>query len=397
MKIAIRIIVLILVVAGAGAGGYYILKGVKLPTFPEVQDIVPFEVSTNNGGVFDFLKGGDESQITENTDTTSETGNFLEKVSDGAVFSYSAISDDEIYYFTLDGRVFRIAPDGDEVVSERVLTSMNGVWATQSGKRALVSFGDPKNPAWGIFDFLDKAWRPLPPSIKYAAWGGNEDTLFAIEEKDGVKNLVKVNLQKNIPVSSVILSNFRMKDVKFMNGGGDKLFVSEKASSFYKGSVWELNTKTLDWKIVFKEQAGIIFKIFPDLSGGIRFSSPNKFSLVSPSGEIKMDFPIKTLPEKCGGTGNRFYCFAPVNILEGVFLPDDYFKNKVFFLDAFYKIDQKTGESPIVFQSGVDGIPLIDGENLSIVGERVYFVNRYDKRLYRINLTLLPNASTTNE
>ena len=395
MKIAIRIIVLVLVVAAAGAGGYYILTGAKLPTFPELQEVVPFQIGENAPSL-NNLPGGEGVEPGAG-EPGGDTGNLVERVSGGAVFSYSAISDTEIYYFTLDGRVFRVVSGGDTVVSERVLSSLNGVWTTGNGKRALVSFGDPKRPEWSIFDFLDAAWRPIPQSIVYAAWGGNENTLMGIEEKGGAKNLVRVGLTNNTPASSVIMNNFLMKDVRFANGGGDRIFIGEKASNLYKGSVWELNTKTLGWKSVFVEQPGLIFKILPDLSGGIKFSSPNSLSLVSLGGEAKGNFTIKTLPEKCGGAGDRFYCFAPLSIPENVFLPDDYFKNKVFFQDAFYKMDLNTGESASLFQSGIENIPLIDGENISLLGDRVYFVNRYDKRLYRINLTLLPNASDIDE
>ena len=396
MKTAVRIIVLVLVVGAAGFGGYYILNGIKLPTFPEVVDIVPFQIG-GGGPSGNTVEKPTEQVGGGGAETTGESGNLLERVSRGAVFSYSVISDSEIYYFATDGRVFRVKADGDEVVSDKTLASLNGVWTTSDGKRALVSFGDPARPEWGVFDFLDGVWRPLPASIEYAAWGENADMLIAIEEANGQRDLVKVNLAKGTPVSSTIFRNFGVRDVSFVNAGKDRVFIVEKASSFYKGSVWELNTKTLEMKTVFFEEPGLSLKVLGSNSGVIKFSSPNKFSLNTLSGEIKKEFIIKTIPNKCGGAGNRFFCFFPTNIPENIFLPDDYFKNKVSFVDALYEINRETGEDFIMFQSGVDTIPIIDGVDVSLVGERLYFINKYDKRLYRANLTLLEKSKNVVE
>lgn len=394
MKTIIRVIVLFLVVGAAGFGGYYILKGVKLPTFPEVENIVPFQI-VGEGGIVGLVSEQKNSETAE--ETASETGNLVERVSGGAAFSYSVVSDSEIYYFAQDGRVFRVKQDGDEVVSDKTLNSLNGVWVTPDGKRGLVSFGDPKRPEWSIFDFLDAAWRPLPTSISYASWGENNDTLVAIEETNNTKNLVTVSLIKSAPVSSLISKNFGMADAIFTSAGKDKIFISEKPSSFYRGGVLELNTKTLDIKNVFPEEPGLLLKILPNASGIVKFSAPNKLSLATLSGLVKKDFLIKTIPDKCGGANNRFFCFVPTNIMENVFLPDDYFKNKVSFVDALYEINPGTGQDSVLFQSGVENIPAIDGENVFLVGERLYFINKYDKRIYRVNLTLLEKSENETE
>ncbi len=393
MKTAIRVSVLVIIIAAAGAGGYYILKGVNLPTFPEVEEIVPFQIGGGGGGLINL--GGEEPKKEEEK-TSEETGNLLEKVSDGAVFAYSVVSDSEIYYLVSDGRVFKVAAEGDSISSEKTLTSLNGVWVTSDGKRALVSFGDPKNPEWSIYDFLDAAWRPLPKTIAYAAWGENTQSLTAVEENNNVGNLVTVDLLKNTPIVSTVIGGFGMKNVSFTSTGRGKILITEKASSFYRGSIWELNLKTLEMRTVFSEEPGLLLKIFPDLSGGVKFSSPDKLLLATIGGEIKRAFTIKTVPDKCGGSGEKFYCFVPTNIPGNAFLPDDYFKNKLRFIDGLYEIDQKTGEDKVVLQSGAGGIPAIDGENVSLKGDRLYFINKYDKRLYRINLPLLESGKQNN-
>lgn len=386
MKIALKIGTFVLVVGLAGWAFFYLLKGVDLPSLPEAEDVVPIKI----GGILPQApettveEGGGESVV-----ASSDEKSLIAKLSNGAIFAYTAVSDDEIYYISKDGKVFQISGEGDVAISEQEINALNSVSLSQSKKRALVSSGNPKSSSWSIYDFLDRVWRPLPQTITYAAWGADDQTLWGIEEKEGKKSFVRINLSRNTPVVSVVSSDFRMKDVGFTPLSSDSLLIHEKSSAFYEGNAWKMDTRSFVVSNLFRSAYGLIVKMFGPGNGGIAFESPNKFSLLSDSAVATKELALRTIPEKCGARGGQFYCFVPSNVPDGVVLPDDYFKNTFFSVDALYRIDGKTGESTALMQSGSDEIKEIDGESVVVSEKYLYFINKHDSALYRLNFSLL--------
>ena len=64
-------------------------------------------------------------------------------------------------------------------------------------------------------------------------------------------------------------------------------------------------------------------------------------------------------------------------------LPDDYDKKKLFTVDDFYKIDLGDGSITEVF---ADPAQALDAAQLQVANQTLFFVNRYDQRLYAISL-----------
>lgn len=386
MKIALKIGTFVLVVGLAGWTFFYLLKGVELPSLPEAEDVVPIKI----GGVLPQTpEAPAEGENSESVVSSSDEKSLVAKLSNGAIFAYTAISDDEIYYISRDGKVFQINGEGDVAISEQEINALNSVSLSQSKKRALVSAGNPKSPSWNIYDFLDRVWRPLPQTITYAAWGADDQTLWGIEEKEGKKSFVRVNLSRNTPAISVVSADFRMKDVGFVPLSGDSILIHEKSSAFHEGNAWKMDTRSFAVSSLFRNVYGLVVKMFGPGNGGVAFETPNKFSLLSDNGTVAKELSLRTIPEKCGARGGQFYCFVPSNVPDGVVLPDDYFKNVFFSVDALYRVDGKSGESAALMQSGSDEIKEIDGESVMVSEKYLYFINKHDGALYRLNFSLL--------
>lgn len=386
MKIALKIGTFVLVVGLAGWAFFYLLKGVDLPSLPEAEDVVPIKI----GGVLPQApETPTERENNESVVSSSDEKSLITKLSNGAIFAYTTISDDEIYYISRDGKVFQISGEGDVAISEQEINALNSVSLSQSRKRALVSAGNPKSPSWNIYDFLDRVWRPLPQTITYAAWGADDQTLWGIEEKEGKKSFVRVNLSRNTPTISVISADFRMKDVGFIPLSSDSILIHEKSSAFHEGSAWKMDTRSFAVSSLFRNVYGLVVKMFGPGNGGIAFETPNRFFLLSDNGTVAKELSLRTIPEKCGARGGQFYCFVPSNVPDGVVLPDDYFKNTFFSVDALYRVDGKSGESAALMQSGSDEIKEIDGESVTVSEKYLYFMNKHDGALYRLNFSLL--------
>jgi hypothetical protein len=392
-KRIIQISFLVVVIAFFGWLFFY-LSGQKFSSvsLPEIGDIVPIQIGQAPQTPAQINKNGVES-ATSTADVLFPEDAPLIKISNGEIFDYSVLPNGEIYYLSTDGRVFQAKQGGDEVVSEQKLDSLNKFQRTNDGKRGLVSFGNPQNPEWSVYDFSDKSWRPLPKNIKNLAWGQNNDTLVGVSEENGKRSLIQINLAKNTPQVTTLTTNFNFYDISFIYATKDLIFFIEKPSAYYQGGLYSYGIKNKDVRLVFEKGFGLIVRIFNDIVGGMKFISPNSVTLITTKGESKKDIILQTLPEKCAPSSGLLYCFAAAQMPEKTILPDDYYKNKFNSIDYLYQIDPKTGDQKVTWQSGVGDAPVIDGANILPLEKYIYFVNRYDRALYRLNMDVIASQN----
>jgi WD40 repeat protein len=387
MKIFLRIFVFLVVAAGSVWAFFYVLKGISIPTLPEIEDIVPIKIGS--APEINTSKNTDGEQINSAIPALPENENNITRISNGSVFDYVIVSDKEIYYFTNTGKVFQARLDGDVAIMDQELGSLNSVSQSPQGNRALVAWGDPKKPSWNIYDVLDKAWRPLPKDIVLAAWGANDETLLVISEKEGVRTLQKISLARNAITPTIIFPNFTMRDISFHVIDGDTFTILDRPSAFHAGNLYILNTQTLAMKRVIRETNGLSANFLS--SFWILFSSPEKITLAKTGGETIRDLALRTIPQKCGG-GKEIYCFAARELPEGTILPDDIFKNKFYSVDGLYRV-QENGESELVFESGQGEVPEFDGYSVRVTNNYVYFINKHDRALYRVGKNILSSQN----
>ena len=65
-------------------------------------------------------------------------------------------------------------------------------------------------------------------------------------------------------------------------------------------------------------------------------------------------------------------------------LPDEYQKNALFTSDNFYKINLADGSLFTIFD---DPSIAIDATNMKVVNKTLFFVNRFDSKLYSLNFS----------
>ena len=64
-------------------------------------------------------------------------------------------------------------------------------------------------------------------------------------------------------------------------------------------------------------------------------------------------------------------------------LPDDYLKRKVYFDDYIYEIDRQSNDLQLIY---ADAQKAIDAYDLTAAGNEIFFINRYDDRIYSLEL-----------
>lgn len=384
-KIIYRLIIFLIVAGASVFLFFYLLKGIQTPQLPEDQQIEPIAIKTGKDVVLP-KENSEKIIIIGSTSTIGNTStseiNSLEKISNGSVFDYAIISDEEIYYFSYDGRVFQAHQDGDLIISDIKMESLNSIEQEIEKKRVLVSFGDPINPKWSIYDLLDKTWRPLPDSIKYATWGENDQQLIGITQSGDIRSLSRIDLSKNTIKIISIISPFPLKGSLFSSSGKETILLIEKPSGLLEGGIKKIMLKTFEIQNVFEKLPGFFVK--KSRNGGWWFwSSLNQKFGIFDGNKEKKELTIKTFPNKCGGK-EIIYCFVPTNVpLRGVF-PDDYLQNKFFSTDSLYKINPKTDEETLVLRNDAFSGKSIDAIQIFVSNQFIYFINKYDNALYRI-------------
>lgn len=335
----------------------------------------------NGGGSFPI---GSTSSVP----ITSDSGGMsvsLERVSDFPLFSFWETQTREIYYLTQNGEVYAAKSGADVEIFSQEILALNSLESSPKQTRALVAYGDPHNPRWIVFDTIDKTWRPLPQEIKVATWGDTDSVLFAMVDTENGLGVMKVDISKNPPAYQVLLKDFRIRDVSLLHTTTSTLLFIEKPSSYYQSSVWELNLSSLKIALYGNPEFGFSLRENPYGNEFFSFATGGKLLFTGQDGKVQQ-FIFSTLPEKCAANSNTVYCFVPRDPAIGATLPDDYISHKYYSIDNMFIVDRTSGLITPIQISALPNVPHIDATNVTFTNGSVYFLNRYDRGLYRLTL-----------
>lgn len=335
---------------------------------------------------------GEEVQVPQTSEevevvVTTESGIELKKISEEKVFDLWVVPDTrEVYYLTLDGRVFSAKEGPDLDISTQTIDALNFVEAGPKNQKVLAAFGDPRAPQWGIFDVIDRVWRPLPSEITGATWGGTNESLIATVKNANESNLVEIDLTRTPPAYKVFIRDFRLKSVAFTYLPENRLIITERPSASYAGRVWQLDLETLGFNLLVAPERGLVLRWAREKNIGFKFDTSFGFLVVDNNLRGLLPTFFNTLPQKCGASAEVVYCFAPQNIPQNVTLPDDYLQKKFFSIDDLFALNIETGSTQKILSSNSGEFPAIDAKNPQILGDKIYFINRYDNYLYELSL-----------
>jgi hypothetical protein len=385
MKPVIKIILIALIIIIVGLIVYFVWSALA----PAPENPAPGSITEN------LPAASSTSSSTNEQNQTNQPGNqqngsavpTLEKISENPVFDFWVDPQTkEIYYVNPDGQVFSAKKGQDIQITQQKLNAPNFMEISPSGQRALMAFGAPRSPQWGIFDVIDETWRPLPDIIFNATWGMDNNTLIAFVKSGGYANLSSVNISQNQPTFKIILKDLRLEDVKIDSLSANNILIEEAPSAGYSGRVWNLNLKTLVIYPIFSSENGLTIKMSYDKKILFAFSADRGFRILNASDlSLASPLPFTTLPSKCSPDSSIIYCFVPVNEdLRSATLPDDYLKQKLYTSDVLYRMDlPNDGVEPVFIPQSTESI---DAKNPAFLGGTLYFINRYDNSLYSLSL-----------
>jgi hypothetical protein len=327
----------------------------------------------------------------------------LKILSDQPIFDYfvrrslgegglgNSTSASEIFYLNQDGLLFKVKEDGkNEAIISEPIENLQTIKSSSDGKRALIKFGDLVSPKFTIFNSQAKIFELLPENITAAAFSPDVKKIAYLETPDGnsvISNLVIKDLVDSKPKISKILS-FNQKDFDLEWILPEKIVLVPKPSAFYQASAWIVDTKKKTLTSLGTEVNGLMIKWSANGKMGLQFSSQSKgresrLNLINEQGLVQAGLDFVTLPGKCLISDPKIYCAVPTSIPAKTVLPDDYLKRTLYFRDAIYQIDINQNSLSEIF---TEAEPAIDAVRLNLFNNKLLFINRYDNKLYQLEL-----------
>lgn len=301
-----------------------------------------------------------------------------------------------------DGQVARIGTGGNlTILNSTLVSNLARARFSPDGTKVFAVFGTHATPQTSVFDVSARTWAPLDPKMRNPSWAPSGSELVYFREnrdKGSVEALDLSDLKKR---PRVLLALYA-EDLEPRRVGKSTVLLGEKSSERHLSSLWKFDTEKKILAPIVQNRAGLegVWSSAGDrgLLSSVTGAAGRGLALeLRDSGGQKLfDIQFQTLASKClfGAPGRAatstetanesLFCAIPRgDIANTENVLDAYRKAELLTRDDFYRIDLATGKaSPVFAEPGA----LIDASNLKIFGERLYFVNRFDQRLYSIFL-----------
>jgi Tol biopolymer transport system component len=301
------------------------------------------------------------------------------------------------YYSFYDGSASEISLEGQnkKVLSSTKLPGLKNIEWSPDGNKVISYFNNNGQSTFFLFDYLTKSGKQLAEGMDNIVWTNLGDKIIykfsdakngksslSIANSDGSnwKNIDSINFKnmKIAPVPATSLISFwnfpnafeetQLKTIPLV-GGESKVIFSGKFGTDY---LWSPNG----------EKALVSFS---DQKGGTDMS----LAVINNQGGEFQNLGIPAMVSKCvwSKDGRTVYYALPGGISAGSVMPNDYQDGKVTTQDTFWSVDVATGKKNRIVE--LDKMKeMYDAANLFLSTENsaIFFVNRIDKKLYRINL-----------
>lgn len=419
-SLILPIIVVAVVVLGAGIYLFFIKGSSSVtPGSPGSTGSLP-SVGTQSGG--NGAAGGNSSGA--GTGGTPVAGlpsaNGSAKfgiVSDEPVLAYAVDPKNNAVIVEPDGKIAVITAGQANILSSSAVQNILGAAVSYDATKVFVNFGDPSNPQTSVFDLSLKAWSPLASGFMSPVWSPSDSRIAYLKTNiDGSVSLATLDVSKasNKPV---VLGTFTMQDLVIGWPSKNQIVLEDRSSLYAQGGAWtfDLSKKTLTQVVTPAFGFEAAWSMTTSTTA-LALSSPiygrnGNLSLINSVSLDAQPLSLLTLPSKCAfnyelpaastaasGTSAAtstaqsaaptpylaLYCGVPrgSNDYSVASLPDDYEQMAVFTADDFYRIHADTGGTDQVFSPGVN----VDSTDLRVFNNILFFVNRYDHKLYAISL-----------
>lgn len=368
--------------------------------------------SSSSSGAAAQSEGGDVG-------TTGTTGGTAGTSNSGSATSFGVVDSDQVlnYFVDANNDIFAVNTDGSihEVINGQsselsASSTANIISASFSydGKKILILSGSQSDPAAAVYTIASSTWTALPNGLVGAEWSPTNYQIAYLAPGKAGTTIGTINAASAKPTPTA-LATVNAQDLSLVWLSNNQMVLADKPSASVQTSILLFNTQTKAVTPLVVEESGLqsLWTTGTTSTGefGLVFSGTAggyTLQLASPTGTILEALNFLTLPSKClfsnqpeAATSTTatstttvspvLYCGVPRNEsnFSAAHLPDDYDQFALFTSDNIYKIDLTSGAATILWN---DQNQNMDASDLKFANNDLFFINRYDQKLYALTL-----------
>lgn len=298
--------------------------------------------------------------------------------------------DGQPYYVNVEGLVRRAdaATGAETVSSSRFDAPINRVIPSVRGDAVMIVSGEPAAPVFKLFDLERRLWRILPAGTIAASWnptGPAAEVAFIQTTASGgtefgVYATAKGTVRGRSPLALTGV------DMTWMSA--DRIYFTERPSRLAMSGAWSysIKQKTL-WQLLPRARGQ--WAQFTPNAGGFLYTAQAGNQLLDTAGVVESRIPFNTLPTKCFLERPIVYCAVSYGGLSLSAAPDAYLDKTSLSGDSilsFSLLGERSYRETTTHFDGEKTGTAFDASSVSKRGSKLYFINRYDSRVYSLEL-----------
>ena len=346
-------------------------------------------------------------------------------LSNDLVLDYFVDAQNHITAIEPFGQIVSISNGQSTIVNSSTIDNIISASFSYDGKKILVSYGDPANPSGGIFDSTTNTWTALPNGMLSPQWSPiNNYQIAYLAVINGGKLVLSTMNATNLKAAPSVLLSLNANDLALQWPIKNEFILSDKPTYQNAGSILVFNSQTGTLSPLMYEVPGAegIWSHNATIPYGLVFFSNslgqgNTLQLQAISGNLPtQSLNLKTLPSKCAFNTEQMpiatstptnatttsvkikpgaptstpylalYCGIPrdATAFSSAHLPDNYNMMAFFTSDDIYKINTATGAEQVLWSDGTQNMDISD---VKIFNNALFFINRYDQKLYGLTFS----------
>lgn len=370
---------------------------------PATTPMVPV-TTIPTGTLPSATSGGGQPTSTSSTPmigTYQATSTNFGIVADIPAIAYSVNASNTVNFVLPSGAVIELKNNTTSTLSSAPISDLAEATPSADGGNILFRFLSGSTSHFSVYHVSDSKWTTLPEETTAASWnpalGSNRIVLFTTNTKrSSALTIVDLGSTKN---KNQTILTLHTQDLKPNWVAPNQILLSEPESSFASGSVWSVDIAKKTMVPVVQDLPGLMSTWSASSPWGVILTANDRhevgvFQIANRITSESHEVQFATLPSKCAfpdqlaGLGEKttstIVCAVPMD--HDTFINqqmDDYLNRSTYTADAFYLINASDGSiMSIPIPAGIK----MDAENLKVVNRTLFFLNRYDHKLYATRL-----------
>lgn len=346
------------------------------------KSAVQTNAPATNSSTFSFGLGEKMSALSD------QKTSFPALSADGTAINFFSPDSEKLSQIGLDGK-------SGTSISAKTWTNLSGIfWSPGKTKAIIKSAGSNNQPEFSFFDLAGNQVKPLKSNLDMVVWQNDSKILYKyydpqtkerslnIADSDGANWKKIADLEfKNVFIAPIPKTGF----ITYWNRGGAQEETQLISVPIIGGEKKTLFKGKFGADYLWNNNGSKILMSHSNAKGGNKM----ELALLDDKGENYRGLEIPTFLSKCAWSSDNstIYYALPGNILDNSILPDDYLAGKFNTTDTFWKMDTASGKKERIVELS-DIKEQIDAKDLFLNEDEsaLFFVNKIDGKLYRINL-----------